>query len=326
MAEKSALIIGISGQDGAYLARLLLGKGYKVIGASRDAQISSFENLVRLGIRDQVITESLSLGDFRSVIQVLKKFEPDEIYNLSGQTSVELSFEQPVEAFESISIGTVNLLEALRFLNLPAHLYNACSSECFGNTEAEGADEYTPFRPRSPYAVAKSAAYWAVANYREAYGLFCCSGILFNHESPLRPDRFVTQKIVKAACSISRNADKKLSLGNMDVQRDWGWAAEFVEAMWLMLQLEKPDDFVIATGHARKLEDFVRAVFGHLGLDWREHVEHDPVLNRPADIMISAANPSKARNVLRWQAHLLMEDVAKMMIDSELSLDRTGDF
>lgn len=191
---KKALICGVSGQDGAYLAQLLLGKGYIVCGTSRDAQMSSFQNLVRLGIREQVKLESVALNDFRSVLQVLAKTQPDEVYNLAGQTSVGLSFEQPVETLESITIGTLNLLEAIRFTGASLKFYNASSSECFGDTGEIAADETTPFRPRSPYAVAKAAAFWEVSNYREAYGLFACSGILYNHESPLRPERFVTQK------------------------------------------------------------------------------------------------------------------------------------
>ena len=195
---KKALICGVSGQDGGYLAQLLLAKGYQVVGSSRDAQMASLNNLIRLEIRDQIEVESVALSDFRSVLQALIKVEPDEIYNLAGQSSVGLSFQQPVETLESISLGTLNLLEAIRFTGKPIKLYNACSSECFGDI-AEAADENTPFRPRSPYAVAKAAAFWEVANYREAYILFACSGILFNHESPLRPARFVTKKIVTAA-------------------------------------------------------------------------------------------------------------------------------
>ena len=199
---KKALICGVSGQDGGYLAQLLLAKGYHVVGSSRDAQIASLNNLVRLGIRDRIEVESVALNDFRSVLQALIKVEPDEIYNLAGQSSVGLSFQQPVETLESISVGTLNLLEAIRFTGKPIKLYNACSSECFGDI-ADAADEQTPFRPRSPYAVAKAAAFWEVANYREAYNYSACSGILFNHESPLRPARFVTKKIVTAACRIA---------------------------------------------------------------------------------------------------------------------------
>src|SRR5215469_12593989 len=227
---KKALVTGISGQDGAYLAQLLLEKGYQVWGTSRDAQISSFKNLDRLKIREHVRLASVALNDFRRVIQVLFKAEPDEIYNLAGQSSVSLSFEQPVETQESIYIGTLNLLEAIRFAGKGIKLYNASSSECFGDLDGKPATEETAFRPRSPYAVAKAAAFWQVANYREAYGILACSGILFNHESPLRPERFVTQKIVRAACRIAGGAKEKLSLGNIDIQRDWGWAPEYVEA------------------------------------------------------------------------------------------------
>ena len=219
-----ALICGMPGQDGAYLAKLLLDQGYSVCGTSRDAQMSSFGNLTRLGIRDLVKLESMSLNDFRSVLQVLAKIEPDEVYNLAGQTSVGLSFEQPVETLESIATGTLNLLEAIRFTGGKIKLYNASSSECFGDTGGQAAEESTLFHPRSPYAVAKATAFWEVANYREAYDLFACSGILFNHESPLRPQRFVTQKIVSVACRIAAGSPEKLQLGDISVQRDWGWA------------------------------------------------------------------------------------------------------
>ncbi len=314
---KTALIFGISGQDGTYLARFLLGKGYEVVGTSRDAQISSFSNLIRLGLRDRVEVESVALNDFRSVLQVLKRIQPDEIYNLAGQTSVGLSFGQPVESFESISIGTLNLLEAIRFLEKPVKIYNAGSSECFGNTQGHPADETTPFYPRSPYAVAKAAAYWQVANYRDAYELFACSGLLFNHESPLRPERFVTRKIVSTACRIAGGSGERLELGNIDIQRDWGWAPEYVEAMWLMLQQEAPDDYVIATGETNKLEDFVHTVFSSLGLDWKEHVAVNHELFRPADILISRADPERAARKLGWRAQYRMRDVAKMMVEGE---------
>jgi GDPmannose 4,6-dehydratase len=244
---KKALICGVSGQDGAYLAKLLLEKGYEVYGGSRDAQGSSFSNLIRLGIKDQVKLESVALDDSRSVLQALMKNMPDEIYNLAGESSVGLSFQQPVETLESISVGSLNLLEAIRFVDSPIKLYNAGSSECFGETANLPADETTPFRPRSPYAVAKAAAFWETANYREAYNFFACSGILFNHESPLRSQRFVTQKIVAGACHIAAGKQDSLHLGNISIQRDWGWAPEYVKAMWLMLQQDKPDDFVIAT-------------------------------------------------------------------------------
>ena len=221
---KKALICGVSGQDGTYLAKLLLEKGYEVFGGSRDAQMSSFNNLIKIGIKDNVKLVSINIHDFRSVLQTIIKIKPDEIYNLAGQSSVGLSFDQPVETLESIAVGTLNLLEAIRFSQLPIRFYNAGSSECFGDTGDYAADENTPFRPRSPYAVAKATAYWEVANYREAYRLFACTGILFNHESPLRPERFVTQKIISTIRRISNGSNEKLNLGNIEIARDWGWA------------------------------------------------------------------------------------------------------
>jgi GDPmannose 4,6-dehydratase len=314
---KSALISGISGQDGAYLARLLLGKGYQVFGTARDAQMATFNNLEKLGIRQQVTLLSMALNDFRSVLQSLAKAKPDEVYNLAGQSSVGLSFEQPVETLESVSIGTLNLLEAIRFLQQPIRLYSAGSSECFGDTGGIPADETTPFRPRSPYAVAKSAAHWEVANYREAYSLYACTGILFNHESPLRPERFVTRKIIAAACRIAAGSGDKLQLGNISIARDWGLAPEYVDAMWRMLQQDVPDDYVIATGETNTLEAFVTETFSQLGLDWQEHVSTDPSLLRPSEIMVSRGNPGKAAKELGWRAANRMRDVVRIMIDAE---------
>ncbi|HEY9764391.1 MAG TPA: GDP-mannose 4,6-dehydratase [Trichocoleus sp.] len=314
---KKALICGISGQDGAYLAKLLLEKGYSVCGTSRDAQMSSFRNLVQLGICDRIKLASMALTDFRSVLQVLSRVDPDEIYNLAGQSSVGLSFEQPVETLESIATGTLNLLEAIRFLDKPIRFYNAGSSECFGNTYGEAADESTPFRPRSPYGVAKATAFWEVANYREAYGVFACSGILFNHESPLRPERFVTQKIVATACRIAAGSQEKLCLGNTEIERDWGWAPEYVEAMWRMLQQDAPDDYVIATGASYKLETFVEQAFAAVDLDWQEHVTIDKSLFRPTEIARGQGNPAKARAKLGWQAQFQMPDVARMMVEAK---------
>jgi GDPmannose 4,6-dehydratase len=315
--SKCALISGISGQDGAYLARLLLEKGYQVFGTARDAQMSTFVNLETLGIRQQVTLLSMALNDFRSVLQTLSKAQPDEVYNLAGQSSVGLSFEQPVETLESISIGTLNLLEAIRFLQLPTRLYNAGSSECFGDTGGVPADETTPFRPRSPYAVAKSAAHWEVANYREAYNLYACTGILFNHESPLRPERFVTRKIISAACRIAAGSNEKLQLGNISIARDWGLASEYVDAMWRMLQQDAPGDYVIATGETNTLEAFVAETFVQLGLDRQRHVSTDPSLLRPSEIMVSRGNPGKAAIALGWQPDNHMRDVIRIMIDAE---------
>lgn len=317
-SNKTALICGVSGQDGAYLAQLLLERGYTVHGASRDAQAISFRNLRRLGLLDSVRLESLTITDFRSVLQALRRVRPDEVYNLAGQSSVALSFEQPVETLESISVGTLNLLEAIRFTERPIRFYNAGSGECFGDTR-EPADESTAFRPRSPYAVAKSAAHWEVANYAEAYGLYACTGILFNHESPLRAERFVTKKIVAAACRISRGSGERLRLGDLSVQRDWGWAPEYVEAMWKMLQQDGPATYVIATGTSHTLEQFVAQAFAEVGLDWHDHVDVDQRLFRPADITFASANPSLAREQLGWSARAKMPDVVRMMMAAELA-------
>jgi GDPmannose 4,6-dehydratase len=318
---KKALICGISGQDGAYLADSLLKQGYQVYGTSRDAQISTFQNLNFLGIRDQIQIESMAITDFRSVLQVINIIDPDEIYNLAGQSSVSLSFTQPVDTFESITIGTVNLLEVIRFLEKPIKLYNACSSECFGDTGGVSANENTTFHPRSPYAVAKSAAYWAVANYREAYSIFACSGILFNHESPFRPERFVTKKIVSAACRIANGSMEKLHLGNISIRRDWGWAPEYVEAMRLMLNADKPDDYVICTGESYSLESFISVAFKRLELNWRDHVIIDRNLFRPTDIQDGKGNPQKAFEILKWKSEYIMSDVVKAMIDHEMKLN-----
>ncbi len=332
-----ALITGITGQDGAYLARLLLGKGYEVYGTSRDAQIASFRNLERLGISDKVRTESMAVNDFRSVLQVLTKTRPDEVYNLAGQSSVGLSFQQPVETLESVSVGTLNLLEAIRFAGLPVKLYNACSCECFGDSGDRPADETTPFHPRSPYAVAKAAAFWEVANYREAYGLFACSGILFNHESPLRPERFVTRKITAAACRIASGLEEKLSLGNISISRDWGYAPEYVEAVWLMLQQAAPDDYVIASGETRTIKEFIEIAFRLVGFDiqWegkgieekgrdrksgRILIEVSPELIRPADVDILVGDCSKAKGKLGWQPRTRFEDIIKIMVDSDMKM------
>jgi len=316
---KKALICGVSGQDGAYLAQLLLGKGYEVHGTSRDVSARNFGGLISLGISEKVKLHSMALNDFHSVMSALRLVEPDEIYNLAGQSSVGLSFEQPVETMESVVIGTLNLLEAIRFQTKSTRFYNAGSSECFGDLSNAVADESTPFRPCSPYAIAKSAAIWEVANYRDAYGVHACSGILFNHESPLRPNRFVTKKIVAAACRIANGSTEKLILGNITIERDWGWAPEYVDAMWRMLQQKVPDDYVIATGTSRRLEEFIEIAFKRLGLNWRDHVKQDPGLFRPTDFAIGRANPSKANDKLGWKAEMKLEDIVAMMVDAQLS-------
>lgn len=313
MARK-ALICGISGQDGAYLAKLLLSKGYEVIGTSRDAEASSFQNLNKLGIKSEITLVSMSLNDFRSVLNVISKYEPFEIYNLAGQTSVGLSFSQPVETMESISGGALNLLEVVRFVDKKIKIYNAGSGESFGECQNEPANENSIFKPRSPYAVAKAASFWQVANYREAYDLFACTGLLFNHESPLRPERFVTQKIIQSVKQISEGTLKKMSIGNLDIARDWGYAEDYVQAMWQMLQMNKPEDYVIATGISHTLQDFVDKSFTACGFDWKKYVEIDESLFRPLDIRVSRANPEKAKKILGWQASHSLDDLIKKML------------
>jgi GDPmannose 4,6-dehydratase len=296
----------------------LLEKGYKVVGTSRDAMAASFGSLRKLGIFDQVEIVSMAVNDFQSVLHVLKSHIPDEIYNLAGQTSVGLSFEQPVETMESIAGGTLNLLEAIRFIDHPIHYYNAGSGECFGDTGDEPANELTPFIPCSPYAVAKASAHWMVHNYRRAYGLFACTGILFNHESPIRPARFVTQKIVQSAARIAQGSKEKLKLGNIAIKRDWGWAPDYVEAMWRMLNADVPDDYVIATGRTVSLEYFVKKVFDQFELNWQVYVEFDNSLLRPTDIMQGQADPSKARAKLGWSHTVDVDGIIPLMCDVAL--------
>ena len=314
---KRALICGVSGQDGTYLAQLLLNKGYEVWGTSRDAQVASLANLARIGIRDKINMISMAPNDFRSVLTALNRSDPDELYFLAGQSSVGLSFEQPAETLESITVGTLNLLEAIRFRDKPVKFYHAGSSECFGDAGKQPSDENTSFHPRSPYAVAKASAHWLVANYREAYGLFACNGILFNHESPLRPTRFVTRKITAAACRIAQGSGEKLRLGRLDIVRDWGWAPEYVEAMWRMLQQETPDDFIVATGEAHSLEDFVSAAFEISGLNWQDHVVSDSSLYRPTDLAWSQGNPAKANDILGWRSQVHMREVVSRLVEAE---------
>lgn len=308
-----ALICGVNGQDGAYLAQLLLGKGYEVWGTTRDAQAGPMRNLERLGISERVHLLSMAPADFRSVFAAVDRSDPDEIYHLAGQSSVGLSFEQPAETLESIVTGTLNMLEVIRLRRQPTRLYHAGSSECFGDTGGVPADESTPFKPRSPYAVAKASAHWLVANYRESYGLHASTGILFNHESPLRPKRFVTQKIIHAARRIADGSGERLVLGRLDIQRDWGWAPEYVDAMWRMLQQESPRDLVIATGATYSLEDFVAAAFSLHDLDWRSYVETSEDFFRPTDVSVSAASPSLASEILDWRASIKMHGVVAKM-------------
>ncbi|HTY93243.1 MAG TPA: GDP-mannose 4,6-dehydratase [Steroidobacteraceae bacterium] len=316
MKTKTALIFGISGQDGAYLAHMLLAKGYRVHGTSRDAEAMRFGNLVRLGIRDQVQLHSASLADFRSTLSILTSVAPDEIYNLSGQSSVALSFNQPVETFESVTVGTLNILECIRYVRQPLRMFTAISSECFGDTP-EPADEHSAFRPCSPYGMAKSAAFWAVKTYREAYGLKVCCGILSNHESPIRPTRFVLRKIVSAAVRIANGSNERLTLGNVSIRRDWGLAAEYADAMWRILQQDEVGDFVIATGETCTLADLLDAVFAYLGLNAVEHVTIDESLLRPLDVSVSRLNPQKAHDRLHWQARYKGRRLAELLVRCE---------
>lgn len=315
---KRALICGVSGQDGAYLAKFLLLKGYDVYGTSRDANISLFGNLHRLGIFNDVRLLSMAPTDFRSVLQAFSLAEPNEVYFLAGQSSVGLSFEQPVETIESIVIGTLNILETIRFLGGNIRFYNAGSSECFGDTGNGKANEDATFKPRSPYAVAKSAAFWQLSNYREAYGLYACSGILFNHESNLRPKRFVTRKIVDTARQISLGSKEKLELGNVNIVRDWGWAPEYVEVMWMMLQQDIADDFVVATGVSISLIKFIELVFSAFGLNYEKHIIINDALLRPTDLTISRANPEKVMNILGWKAQSDINDIIGYLVDDKI--------
>jgi GDPmannose 4,6-dehydratase len=316
MSQKVALICGVSGQDGSYLAALLLSKGYRVFGTSRDVQGSGFLNLFRLGIKEQIQYISMLPEDLPSVLAALGKSNPDEVYYLAGQSSVSLSFERPAEAIQSITLGTLNMLEGCRMIDKKIKLYQAGSGECFGDTQGKPANELSPLLPMSPYAVAKSAAYWLVNNYRDAYGLFACTGILFNHESPLRPECFVTQKIIHAVKRITQGSNEKLTLGRLDIARDWGWAPEYVDAMWRMLQQDEAQDFVIATGTTMTLEEFVKTAFGEANLHWQDHVIQDPGLFRPTDLAIGCADPGKAKKMLHWQASTRGVDVVKKMYQS----------
>jgi GDPmannose 4,6-dehydratase len=311
---KRVLICGVGGQDGSYLSEFLLGKGLEVFGTSRTADPPSMTNLKAIGIEKRVTVLSMAMDDPNSVFRVLAEVRPDEVYNLAGQSSVGRSFERPSETFESIATATQNLLEGIRRLDNRPKFFNASSGECFGSTK-EPADENTRFDPRSPYAVAKCAAHWQVVTYRAAFKMFACNGLLFSHESRLRPKSFVTQKIVDAARSIAAGSYQKLELGNLDVIRDWGWAPEYVEAMWLMLQQPIADDFIIATGKSEPLREFVKMAFKHFNLDWEKHISINPALARPLDVPESRANPAKAAKVLGWRAKSNLADVVRKLAE-----------
>ena len=304
-----ALILGVSGQDGSYLANFLLKKGYDVIGSSRDAEISQFANLKKLGIYEKVKKISISTNNYESVFNAINIYKPNEIYNLAGQSSVGLSFEQPLESIESIVKSTLIILNAIRSTGKLIKFYNAGSSECFGNTNSIPADENTSFNPCSPYGISKASAYWLVKSFRSTYQQYFCTGILFNHESPLRPKRFVTQKIIQTVLKIKNGSDNKLYLGNLHTKRDWGWAPEYVEAMWLMLQQDNPEDFVIATGKSYSLLEFTKKVFEYFLLDWQDLIIIDKNLIRPTDINHSHANPNFAKEKLGWSSKVNFEEL-----------------
>ncbi len=319
---RTALICGISGQDGPYLAAHLVSCGYRVMGTSRNGAACNRDGLERLGLLGRVLIERMDPAEYRGTLALLARLRPDEIYNLAGQSSVALSYEQPAETFRSIGTATLNILEVMRVLELPTRLFNAGSGAMFGDTGGLPADESTPPRPSNPYALAKATAYWQVAQYRTLYGLQACTGILFNHESPLRPERFVTQKIVAAACRIAAGAREPLALGDLSVERDWGWAPEFVVAMHAMLQQDTLQDLVLATGVSMPLEAFVAEAFGRLGLDWRRHVVRDERLIRQDEIRFLRADPSRAADGIGWQAESTMVDVARRMVEARLQSER----
>jgi GDPmannose 4,6-dehydratase len=320
MPKKKALICGISGQDGAWLSQLLLKKDYCIYGTSRDIRTNSFQNLKTLGIFEKISYLSMQPESYESVCEALSVSKPDEVYFLSGQSSVGISFELPEETLKSITLGTLNLLEACKKYKNNIKLYNAGSSECFGDTGEVAANEKTPFCPSSPYAVAKTAAFWLVDIYRRSYDLHASTGILFNHESPFRSHKYVTQKIVSSAIRIANGSKEILELGRIDISRDWGWAPEYVEAMWLIMQQENPKDFVIATGQNYTLEEFIKEVFQTVGLEWQKYVRLKKNLCRPSEIIVSRADPSHALKLLNWKASSGMKEVVSMLMQNKLQL------
>ncbi len=317
--SKIALITGITGQDGAYLARFLLSKGYRVVGAFRRSSIVNVSRLDYLGITDQVELVPFDIMDMGNIISVLGKIQPDEVYNLAAQSFVAISFDQPIVTGEITGLGAARVLDAIRIINPKIKYYQASSSEMFGKVQASPQNEKTSFYPRSPYAVAKLYAHWMTVNYREAYNLFACSGILFNHESPLRGIEFVTRKITHSAAQIKRGVLNQLQLGNLEAKRDWGYAPEYVEAMWLMLQQEQPDDYVVATGETHSVKEFVEEAFNHLGLDWRDHVAVDPSFFRPTEVELLVGDASKASAKLGWQPHTTFKDLVRLMIEADMT-------
>ena len=317
-----ALITGITGQDGPYLAQFLLDKGYKVYGEVRDSAVTNTANLQFLGILDSVHLIPANLLDLSTVIKFLDTIKADEIYNLAAQSSVALSFQQPISTIEFNIMSTLNLLEASKILGLGARFYQASSSEMYGNPKTLPVTEETVLHPVSPYGISKAAAHWLTINYREAFDLPCCCGILFNHESVLRARHFVTKKIITAVVRISKGLQEKLKLGNIEVKRDWGYAPEYVKAMWLMLQQDRLGEYVIATNEPHSLKEFVAIAFASLGLDWKEHVIIDEGLYRHSDIDIIYGSPKKAREELGWEYHLSFEELVELLVQEELEYEK----
>jgi GDPmannose 4,6-dehydratase len=319
---KRALITGITGQDGSYLAELLLDKGYEVHGMVRRSSTETFQRLQE--IRDRIVLHTGDLLDQRSLVDVLRECEPEEIYNLAAMSFVAASWSQPVLTAEFTATGVTRMLEAMREVVPEARLYQASSSEMFGMVREVPQRESTPFYPRSPYGVAKAYGHFITVNYRESYDLFACSGILFNHESERRGLEFVTRKVTHGAAAIKLGLRQDLALGNLDAERDWGYAKDYVEAMWLMLQQDEPDDFVIATGEAHSVRELVRVAFAHAGLDPDEHVKLDPDLLRPAEVEHLIGDASKAREKLGWVPRTSFEEMVRLMVDNDLELLAAG--
>ena len=321
---KRALITGITGQDGSYLAELLLGKGYEVYGIVRRSSSFHTGRIDHL-YRDPHEGPALrlvhgDLSDGGSLAKILNETAPDEVYNLGAQSHVRVSFDQPVYTADVDGLGVLRLLEAVRAVARPPRFYQASSSEMYGKVVETPQTETTPFCPRSPYGCAKVYGHWQTVNYREAYGLFACNGILFNHESPRRGETFVTRKITRAATRIKLGLQEKLYLGNLDAKRDWGFAGDYVEAMWLMLQQDRPDDYVVATGKTHSVREFLDEVFGHLGLDWQKHVEIDPRYCRPTEVDTLQGDAGKARKVLNWQPRVSFGELAMMMTEADMKI------
>ena len=317
MSRKTALITGITGQDGSYLAEFLLGQGYRVCGMTRRASTENFQRIEHL--RDRVELYQGDLLDPTSLTQVLEAVQPDEIYNLAAQSFVPTSWQQPVLTAEFTAVGVTRLLEAMRQVCPQARFYQASSSEMFGKVRETPQRETTPFYPRSPHGVAKVYGHFITVNYRESYNLFACSGILFNHESPRRGLEFVTRKISAGVARIKHGLAGELRLGNLQAKRDWGFAGDYVRAMWLMLQQPTPDDFVIGTGETHSVQEFVEIAFDHAGLDWRKYVVIDPQFYRPAEVELLLADSSKARKVLGWKPQVTFEQLVRMMVDADLA-------